>query len=601
MAILKSGVSSLYVRPLYPRKGEEVSLYAYADPSFVKWVRLTVVEHGNLSRYGMRRVGDKGSFDVYEAQIKAGGDEIRYWFEASLEDGSDVYLTRRGCMDSLCAWEDSFVLRVDLDVPSWTPRSICYQIFPDRFCNGDKTLGARAGDYEFDGHPVIEMNWDDKPLQYQEGFCLDFFNGDLKGVASKVDYLKSLGVGAVYLNPIGSSRTTHRYDCIDYFHVDPKLGGDEGYIDMVRTLHESGIKVITDISINHTGIDHPWFLSAKNGGQEKDFYYPNGHGGFDCWFNVSTLPQLNYGSESLRQTIYKGEGSVLQKFIREPFCQDGWRLDVATSVGNHADEHMCHEIWREVRKRLKAINRETYIVGEDWDDSSEYLYGDQWDATMNYVGCSRPLRRWMGEKDRFFCDNSNRPGKTTPYTARQLAEHLMRQLSSLPGQMVYQQMNLIDSHDQPRLHCHSSIFDRCLYKGAVMMQFLLPGMPCIYYGDEIGIEGPMGTVENCRYPMVWDESRWDMDLHDLYVSLGRLRSQYSEALSEGQWEFGYYDDEVLEFSRVSEHQRVTLIMYRGEKRREMTEIDVNGMVDWFTRERPEKLVLEPHTSRIFVF
>ena len=600
MEILKSGISNLYTRPLYPHRGEEVFLRALADPSRVKWVRITVIDHDNLSRYGMSKLSNDGTYDVYEARILANDNELQYWFEGQLNDGSDFYLTKRGVSDFLCAWEDAFVLKVDLDVPSWTSSSICYQIFPDRFCNGDPSIGARRGDYEFDGHPITEMAWDDKPLQYLEGFCLDFYNGDLAGIASKVDYLKSLGVSAVYLNPIGCSRTTHRYDCIDYFHIDPKLGGDEGYIKMIRTLHEAGIRVITDISINHTGIDHPWFISAKDGGPEKDFYYSNGRGGFDCWFNVSTLPQLNYGSKSLRETVYENEDSVLQKFIREPFLQDGWRLDVATSVGNHGDEHMCHEIWRDVRRRIKAINRDAYIVGEDWDDSSRYLTGDQWDATMNYVGCSRPLRRWMGEKDRFFCDNNNRPGKTTAYTGRQLCEHLRRQLSALPGQMVYQQMNLIDSHDEPRLHCHSSIFDRNLYKGAVMMQFLLPGMPCIYYGDEIGIEGPMGTVENCRYPMVWDESRWDMDLHDLYVNLGKLRKEYSEAISEGQWEFGFCDDEVLEFRRVSEHQKVVLVMYRGEKRREINEIDVSGMQDYLTKEKPERLVLAPHTSRAFV-
>ncbi len=600
MEILESGISNLYVRPLYPRKGEEVSLYCKADSKQVKWVRLTVVDNGNLSRYSMSKLSNDGIFDLYNAKILTNDCELRYWFEAQLDDGKDVYLTRRGLSDFLCAWEDAFVLKLGLDVPTWTSGSICYQIFPDRFCNGDPSIGARRGDYEFDGHPITEMEWSDIPLQYNEGFCLDFYNGDLAGIASKVDYLKTLGVSAIYLNPIGCSRTTHRYDCTDYFHIDPKLGGDEAYIKLIDTLHSAGIKVITDISINHTGIDHPWFISASKGGPEKDFYYSNGRGGFDCWFNVSTLPQLNYGSKALRETVFESEDSVLQKFIRKPFCQDGWRLDVATSVGNHGDEHMCHEIWRKVRSCIKSINKDAYIVGEDWDDSTEYLQGDQWDATMNYVGCSRPLRRWMGERDRFFCKNNNNPGRAPAYTARQLCEHLKRQLSALPGQMVYQQMNLIDSHDEPRLHCNKTIFNRNLYKGAVMMQFLLPGMPCIYYGDEIGIEGPMGTVENCRYPMVWDESLWDMDLHDLYISLGKLRTSYSEAVSEGQWEFGYCDDEVLEYRRTSEHQRVTLVMYRGEKRREINEIDVSGMSDWITKEKPEKLVLEPQTSRIFV-
>ena len=599
--VLKSGISSLYVKPLYPQKGEEVCLSAGADSKYVRWVRLTVIENDNLFRYKMDKTSDNSPYDVYTARISSIDSEIRYWFEAELVDGSDCYLSKRGVSDYLCSWEDSFVLKQDLDVPSWVPSSVCYQIFPDRFCNGNPSLGAREGEYEFDGHTVRQMEWTDRPLPYSQGHCLDFFNGDLEGIASKADYLRSLGVNAIYLNPIGCSRTTHRYDCTDYFHIDPKLGGDEGYVKMIEALHTAGIKVITDISINHTGTDHPWFRSAQNGGPEKEFYYQNRRGGFDCWFDVSTLPQLNYGSERLRDIIYRNEDSVLQKFLRKPFGQDGWRLDVATSVGNHKQERMCHEIWQQVRKELKKVNPEVYLVGEDWDDPGAYLKGDQWDASMNYAGCSRPLRRWMSERDRFFWQADNRPGQVTPYSARQLRGHLERQLLSLEGQMVFQQMNLIDSHDIPRLHCHRETYDRYLYMGAVMMQFMLPGMPCIYYGDEIGIEGPMGSVENCRYPMVWDASGWDTGIHDFYVSLGKLRHDFSEALSEGQWEFGFCDDDVLEFRRQSESQTVVLVMNRGKGERIVPEIDVKGMRDWFSGEMPDVLTLKSRASRILVF
>lgn len=610
METLKSGISGLYIKPLYPNLNDTVIIRAFAGADRVNNLRIAFINFDNIDRVYMRKAGVyslfDGSYDVYEAEIKACNKEIRYWFEAELSNGSDFYLTKRGPSDFLRAWEDAFVLKINLNVPSWVPETVCYQIFPDRFCNGNPELGAKRGDYEFDGHQITEMKWEDKPLQYNEGFCLDFFNGDLDGIISKADYLKELGVGAVYLNPIGCSRTTHRYDCTDYFHVDPKLGGDDAYIRLIKALHSVGIKVITDISINHTGIDHPWFLSAKNGGPEKAYYFPDGRGGFDCWFNVSTLPQLNYGSEALRKTIYRNDDSVLQKFIREPFCQDGWRLDVATSVGNHNDEHLCHEVWTEVRSCIKAINKEAYLVGEDWDDSCAYLEGDQWDAAMNYVGCSRPLRRWMGEKDRFFCPNNNNPGTTAPYTALQLKNHLERQLSALSGQMVYQQMNLIDSHDQSRLHCHREIFDRELYKGAVMLQFLLPGMPCIYYGDEISIEGPLGSVENCRYPMVWDEKKWDIDIFEFYKALGRLRKDYSPALSEGQWEFGFCDSDLMVFRRVSENQEVVLLMYRGPERRILSEretgLDSSKFKDWFTGEeiKGPDLALEPKTSRIIV-
>lgn len=600
MQILRSGVSNLYARPLYPSKGEEVFLCVHVDPSAVRWVRLAVVANGDLSRLGMAKCSEFQGYDVWQASIRAPEGELRYWFEGEMTDGADVYFSRRGLSFFSPSWESAFVLKTDLDVPSWTPGTVCYQIFPDRFCNGNPALGAHEGDYEFDGHPVHEMKWDDKPLKYLDGYCLDFFNGDLEGIASKASYLRDLGVGAVYLNPIGESRTTHRYDCTDYFHIDSKLGGDEAYVKMIRALHEAGIKVITDISINHTGIDHKWFLAAKDGREEASYYYRREDGSFDCWFNVSTLPQLNYGSEKLRKVMFEDEDSVLQKFIREPFCQDGWRLDVATCVGNHGSEHMCHEIWQKVRKAVKAINPEAYIVGEDWEDSSEYLQGDQWDATMNYIGCSRPLRRWMGEGDRYFRTQSMSPRAVRPYSAYDLKAHLESQLQALPPQMVYQQMNLIDSHDEPRLHCNSEVFNKGLYFGAVMMQFMLPGMPCIYYGDEIGLEGPVGSVEDCRYPMVWDERFWNMDFLKLYRTLSHLKHDYSEALGEGQWEFGYCSNEILEFRRFSESQKVVLVLYRGQEPCDPDCIEVAGMKDLFSGEDVSALHLEPFSSRIFV-
>ena len=134
-----------------------------------------------------------------------------------------------------------------------------------------------------------------------------------------------------------------------------------------------------------------------------------------------------------------------------------------------------------------------------------------------------------------------------------------------------------------------------------MMQYLLPGMPCIYYGDEIGIEGPMGSVENCRYPMVWDRNRWDIDLYDFYVALGRLRHDFNDALSEGQWKFGFCDDDTLEFIRQGRNQTVVLIMYRGDGTRTVPEIDVSGMTDWFSGEKVSgNIILKPRSSRILV-
>lgn len=601
---LRSGVGSSFVEPLYPKMGESVAIRCQVLSSDVEWVRVAKVSDyapDIMLRYPMSCEDE----DVFSASFKMDDHVVRYWIEAGVRGVGSVYLSKRGESHVCPTNNDAFELIADLDVPSWIPNATCYQIFPDRFAKGDPSVGVKGGDYSFDGHEPIAMKWGDEPLQYDKGHCLDFFNGDLRGIASKVEHFKALGVNVLYLNPIGCSMTTHRYDCTDYFHVDPKLGGDEAYVEMLDTMHANGIKVVTDISINHTGVEHPWFKSASSGGAEKEFYYEDGDGGFDYWFGVRTLPQLNYKSKRLRELVFQGDDCVLRKFLRPPFNQDGWRMDVATCVGVNGDDRMCHGIWQCVRSSVKSVNPQAYIVGECWEDASSFLQGDQWDATMNYAGCSRPLRSWMGEEDRYFCDNMNDPGVCRPFSATELACGLSNQLSALPSQMAYQQMNLIDSHDIPRLYDHEQVFDIDLYFGAVMMQFVLPGMPSVYYGDEVALAGPMGTAENCRYPMQWDCSKWNMSFFDLYCSLGKLRSMFTDALGTGVWEFGFCDAHVLEFTRYAgagSSESVKLVMYRGDRPRTVDEIDVSGYVDWFSGEALNgcKVVLEPHRSRLFV-
>ncbi len=638
---LASGVGSYFVEPLYPKKGDDIVIYCKAISEKVQWVRVAMVSDYSpdiMLRKEMQRKNIAGTGDVYGIKLPMQDSVLQYWFEAYVDGVGEVYLSQKG-ESHVCPLNcDTFKIIADLQVPTWISNSVCYQIFPDRFANGNPNVGIKGGDYVFDGHKPQAIDWDDIPLQYEEGHCLDFFNGDLDGIAGKIEHFKALGVNVIYLNPIGCSMTSHRYDCTDYFHVDPKLGGDEAYIRMLSKLHENGIKVVTDISINHTGIENPWFKSACRGGEEKEFYYSKNNtsmqegkavdakDNFDYWFGVKTLPQLNYKSSKLRELIFAGENAVLRKFLRPPFNQDGWRMDVATCVGVNGDDRMCHEIWQNVRKAVKQTNVQAYIVGECWEDASAYLNGDQWDATMNYVGCARPLRSWMGELDRYFCKNMNDPGTGKAYTAKELRDCLHAQLLSLPSQMVYEQMNLIDSHDIPRLYNHTEIFDKELYFGAVMMQFVLPGMPSIYYGDEIALAGPMGTAENCRYPMQWDKSKWNMDFFELYCSLGALRSSYKEALGTGLWEFGYCDDEVLEFTRFASapftstslsitsfsntslgecdsSQNVKLVMYKGNETRkiESSQIDATGYKDWFTGEiLNSSFTLKPRQSRILV-
>ena len=518
--------SEPFVSPLFPAKGSsaELSIVFSKEPESV-FVRADS-DSGLLWTYGMRRKGDFNGFPLYSAEVPVTvSPDIFHFFFVFFDEGKSWYYSKDGIARNVPKLSSRFQIIPSLDAPEWVGRSTCYQIFPDRFFRGDEKLGARDGEYEFDGGRVTTPSFDSVPKPFSEARCLDFYNGDLPGIIKKLPYLKELGITAIYLNPINDSRTVHRYDAVDFFHVDPKLGGDEAYIELVEKAHEAGIRVILDISINHTGTEALWFKKAlmDKDSAERGFYYFDGDEA-RCWQGVRTLPQLNYRSEALRDIIYRKEGSVMQKFILPPFSQDGWRLDVAPELGRSGLDQFTKEVWREVRKSLKAIRKDLYLVGEDWDDSAEYMQGDTWDATMNYYGSSRPLRSWMGERDRFLTGGwGHDPEREAGWSGEETAAALHDAVSSVPDQMAFFQMNLLDSHDTPRLHNNRAIFNKALYIGCILAYFSLPGMPSIYYGDENLLDGEMGSVEASRYPMCWDESRWDAEVHEAYRKMAELR------------------------------------------------------------------------------
>ncbi len=519
-----SAFSSVFVSPLFPEKGGEARLsIAFSEPPDSAILRADS-DGGNAVDVPMSESGRFNGAFLYSASVHVpSSGPFRYYF-AFIYKGRSWYFSKRGLTRPVPCQKDRFMLIPSLKAPSWVASSTCYQIFPDRFAKGDPSVGVSNGAYGFDGGVVSVHPFTDKPEPYEKARCLDFYNGDLKGIEDRIGYLEDLGVDTLYLNPINEARTVHRYDAVDFFHVDRHLGGDDALISLIRKLHGRGMRIIVDISINHTGIDCPWLGKALSGKEPERSFYVFEDGKPRHWQGVRTLCQLDYRSSALRSLIYRDPDSVLQRFVRPPFFQDGWRLDVATEVGRSGSSQLNAEVWREVRFHLKAISPDIYLVGEDWDDSSPYLEGDMWDGAMNYFGSGRPIRSWMGERDRFLTAGwGHDPKREEPWTGQEMAEALSNGVSGLPDQNAFFQMNLIDSHDTPRLHTNKAVMDKDIYHGVLMALFMLPGMPSIYYGDEIALEGEMGSVEGARYPMCWDESRWDKEILAMYRGLAKAR------------------------------------------------------------------------------
>ena len=519
-----SQVSSEYVKPLFFTYGEEVEVRFLSKEEISDvWVHQmyggVLEKHSNYTK--------EGDYYCFKLKTLPEATPLRYYF-SFCKNAKYYFLSKKGITRYFPCDKDSFTLKSDLSFPKWIAGASSYQIFPDRFCNGDPSCDVEAGEYEYDGALVQKKSFSDIPEPFEKARCLDFYNGDLKGVEDKIEHFKKLGITLLYINPIFDSKTTHRFDTIDYFKIDEKLGGDKALISLVKKAHENGIKIILDISINHTGSASAWFkiaLEDKNSLEAK-YYYFDDNGNYKAWAGVETLPQLNYNSKELREIIYEKNDSVLLRYLQEPFNIDGWRLDVAPELGRNGKDQLTYEVWQGVRKAVKSLNKDFYLIGEDWIDSSDYLNGDMWDACMNYYGSGRIIRSFLGEKDRFLSPAwGHNPEVANAFDAYDTAEALSYSLDATLCQARFFHMNLFDSHDTPRLHNNKAIYNKDTYLACLALLYLMPGMPNIYYGDEVGLDGEIINVEASRYPMQWDESKWDKEVYDFHTLIGKIRNE----------------------------------------------------------------------------
>ena len=530
----------------------------------VKHVLLRTIPNGIERFIPMSRGREENGLVYYEAPLQITENRTQYQFYLVCEDVIYFY-TQKEITTYLPDHTYDFVLLADYVQPEWVKNAVFYQIFPERFCNGDPSNDIRTGEYTQDGHPAIHMaHWEDTPLPYEKGYCMDFFGGDLQGIRQKIPYLKELGVTALYLNPIFVAPSVHKYDCLDYFHVDPHLGGDQALAELSQALHENGMKLILDISINHTGISHKWFnrdgaffdksIGAYNNpdSPERGYYFFNSDNSYHKWLGVDTLPTLNYTSEALRDVIYRREDSVLKKWLKPPYCIDGWRFDVADTFARKDELQLAHDLWPEIRNSIRSVNPQAYILAEDWGDCAQYLQGNEWDSPMNYYGCGRVIRQFLGEPDLFMAKHPIL--REVPYrmTAQDVKNRVMEHLAKLPYVMWENQFNLFDSHDASRLHNNPKI-TRESYRGAVLFQFLLTGAASIYYGDEAEIDGTLDSMEGCRYPMPWSRDIPACDSYRLIHTMTHLKADH-KALRQGGMKFLYAEGHVVALARFWENE-----------------------------------------------
>ncbi len=559
-----SDTSEAFVSDNTPDIGDiiDVTIRMYKDAP-VKRVLVRAVPNGAENYYKAAITKEEKGLVYYTAKLPINEYRVQYQFDI-VTDTNIYFYTQMGITTYIPDQTYDFIILSDYRQPDWVKGAVFYQIFPERFCNGNPKINVRSGEYEYRGNKSIEMeSWYDRPLSWEEGHSLDFFGGDLEGVTKKLDYLEELGVTALYLNPIFSAYSNHKYDCIDYFHVDEHFGGDEALERLCKEVHKRGMKIILDISINHTGIENIW---VKKG---KPFYFKNADGSLKGWFGIDTLPILDYRNGELRRLVYKDEDSALKKWLKEPYCIDGWRFDVADVFARNDRVQLADEVWQEVCDAIREVNPDAFIIGEDWGDCAKFLQGHLWNTPMNYFGFGRIIRHFVGLSDLFLERHEEFADVKYKLTAKDVAARYNEHYAKIPGVIADCQMNLFDSHDIARLHNYDEIsFDR--WKIAVTAQLLWTGIPCIYYGDEVAIDGYTDHDSGFRYPMPWDRitDEGKRHLNTIHIMTG-LRKNY-DAFSRGGRKVIYDDGYIIAIARFFKDEVFLGVLSMEEEDKEIT-------------------------------
>ena len=497
---------------------EKVKLY-YCDKYLRKYRR----KEGRIHYKEMEKVFSDELYDYYETEINIEVICLRYFFKF-IKDSEVIYYgnyrfynRKITTIDEMFDFSQQVREEEIFDIPSWAEGSIVYQIFPDRFARTD-----------FDTSGI----WYDPPKR----FSRTLYGGTIKGITQHINYLKDLGIEVIYLTPIFTSSSDHKYNTDDYLEIDKDFGTIQDFKELVNECHNNQIKIILDGVFNHSGsMFGPFQDIIKNQEQSrfKDWYYikefpvdvsfsslkTNKKPSWLTFGYAGMMPKLNTSNPEVREYIFK----VARKYLELGI--DGWRLDVADEIS--------HDFWKEFRKVVKDINKDALIIGEVWYESTPWLLGDEYDTVMNYE-FSRDIGLLVNDKK---------------YRCSDFVNDFSFLLGRVHKRVRNYLWNLIDSHDTPRFL--TSCGSKKKLKFALALQMVLPGMPMIYYGDEVGMEGKQDP--DCRRGMLWDEEKQDKELLTYYKQWIQIRKQ-SKALQKGTTKFSNVNDEIKTFEIVREYK-----------------------------------------------
>ncbi|MFY8050107.1 MAG: glycoside hydrolase family 13 protein [Aquiluna sp.] len=560
-ALIHHDGSSLYVPEQRPKLGQKIKVRIRIHDSFgdVKQVLIRQSDSGEAFVGEKLKVfAKRHGWSWYEGSITLHNPQVHYRFFIELKGNESYWLNAKGLHE--LDQSDRFDFRVNTfnSVPKWATGAVLYEIFPDTFSRSEHADSRETPSW------ALPKKWGDKVIPKGPGVSTQFFGGDLKGIEEKLDHLKTLGVTIVYLTPFFESRSNHRYDAASFDYVDPVLGGDEALSSLVAKAHALGMKVMGDLTANHTGSSHEWFVAAHKNPQAKEsqyYYFTENNQKYDAWWGFPTLPKLNWNSSELRKLFIKGKNSVVGKWLRPPFGLDGWRIDVANMAGLIREDDLNQEIASEIKKTMQEVSEETFLVGEFTADASTRVIGDNYQSAMTYSNFTRPIWRWLWNPKEKREEKQIGVGRQG-ITATQMIELHKEFASTFPWHVRLHNLNALDTHDTGRFKTFAIPSSQ---RVAATLQFTLPGIPMLFAGDEFGLDGTTG--EESRTPIPWNgERKSDTSMISFYTDLARLRKKH-RALVDGSVRFIYSSKEALMFTRENKTETILVCVSRGRDKK----------------------------------
>lgn len=610
-----------YVSPTEPAVGEKIQLWFRTAKDDVDEVILWIGEES----HSLKKECTKGKFDYYIISILTENKTIKYHFE--IRSGAEFcYYNQWGAQEEPNTYYD-FQIVPGFSVPEWAKGAVMYQIYVDRFCNGDKRNDVQTGEYAYINqqvHHVEDWGRYPEPMDVRE-----FYGGDLQGVIDKLDYLQDLGVEVIYCNPLFVSPSNHKYDTQDYDYIDPHVGKivvDEGkllkegdldnkhaeryrvrttnkknleasnalFIKLVEELHKRGMKIIIDGVFNHCGSFNKWLdreqIYEQAEGYEKGAYvsadspYRNyfifekdnkeawpKNDSYKGWWDHNTLPKLNYEeSKELEEYVLQ----VGRKWVSPPYNADGWRLDVAADLGQN--NGVNHEFWRKFRKAVKEANPNALILAEHYGDPKAWLQGDQWDTVMNYDAFMEPLTWFLTGMEKHSDEYREDLLGNADNFKRAMRHHMSRMMTS--SQLT--SMNQLSNHDHSRFLTRTNHkvgrvanlgpkaaeenLNTAVMREAIVVQMTWVGAPTLYYGDEAGVCGFTDPDNRRTYP--WGHENKEL-LH-FYKEMIRIHKNYV-SLKKGSLRILKTDAAMLSYGRFLGDEQIVVVLNNTNQLREV--------------------------------